>query len=95
MEPFVWNFVEAAVPGGSNALRTAHTTARVALRRFRPATPGSIKISTQARGPYLLSGNWWDEKSWACAEWDVQLETETICRSYQNDNGWQIEGIYD
>jgi len=83
----------------------------VALRRFRPSPSVSVlldqnkpvhlhspqingKVEDQ-RGPYLLSGNWWNEKSWACAEWDVQLETETICRSNQNDNGWQIEGIYD
>ena len=25
-------------------------------------------------GPFLLSGNWWDEKAWARAEWDMQLE---------------------
>jgi protein ImuB len=83
----------------------------VALRRFRPSLSASVlldenkpvhlhsaqingKVEDQ-RGPYLLSGNWWDEKSWACPEWDVQLEEGTICRSFHNDNGWQIEGIYD
>src|SRR6266478_8683916 len=61
----------------------------VALRRFRPAVSASVlqdedrpahvrsaetsgKIIAQ-RGPYFLSGNWWDEKSWVRAEWDLQL----------------------
>src|SRR4051812_14238770 len=68
----------------SYALRTAHVT--VALRRFRPAvsasvlqdedTPSHVRSAEMSgkiideRGPYFLSGNWWDEKSWARAEWD-------------------------
>lgn len=83
----------------------------VALRRFRPSLFASVlldenkpvhlhsaqingKVEDQ-RGPYLLSGKWWDEKWWAWAEWDVQLEEGMICRSSHNENGWQIEGIYD
>jgi protein ImuB len=92
IEPFSWNAVEAAVLGGSNAPRIAHPT--VALRRFRLPKSLPAKIAN-ARGPYLLSGNWWDEKSWARAEWDAQLEDSTLCRSYQDENGTQIEGIYD
>jgi hypothetical protein len=46
-------------------------------------------------GPYLLSGNWWDEKSWARAEWDLQLEDGVVCRSYQSEGGWKVDGIYD
>ncbi len=108
MEHFAWA-VESAVPSGKslNALRTAHTTP--ALRRFRPAAAASVfqsqdrhlqsenisgKVIDQS-GPYLLSGNWWDEKSWARAEWDAALEDGTLCRSYQNESGWHIEGIYD
>src|SRR5262249_31951044 len=61
----------------SAALRTTHATA--ALRRFRPAVAASVlqdedrpahvrsaEISgkiTEQRGTYLLSGNWWDEKT--------------------------------
>ncbi|PYL10128.1 MAG: hypothetical protein DME34_01135, partial [Verrucomicrobia bacterium] len=95
MEPFAWA-VESAVPSGeyrqsgsdSDALRTAHTTARIALRRFQPPAAATIftsqdrhlqsdKVAGQIvdqRGPYFLSGNWWDEKNWARAEWDLQLE---------------------
>lgn len=101
------------------ALRTAHPTA--ALRRFRPAVSASVlldedtlahvrsaeisgKISDQ-RGPYFLSGNWWDEKSWGRAEWDLQLENGELVRVNESDPPWQsygvagrtwnVDGIYD
>src|SRR5882757_7034458 len=90
MQPFRWDIVESAVPSEQSfdALSTAHATA--ALRRFRPVmsasllqdkdTPAHVRsaeISGKTiaqRGPYFLSGNWWDEKSWARAEWDLQLQ---------------------
>jgi protein ImuB len=93
----------------SNALRRAHVTA--ALRRFRPAVSASVsqdedtpahvrgaeisgKIIAQ-RGPYLLSGNWWDEKSWHRAEWDLQLENGELVRAHEGDGVWKIDGVYD
>jgi protein ImuB len=82
-----------------------------ALRRFRPAVSASVlqnenrpahlrsvelsgKIIAQ-RGPYLLSGNWWDEGSWRCAEWDLQLQNGEVLRAHQRDGIWKIDGIYD
>jgi len=93
----------------SYALRTAHVT--VALRRFRPAVSASVlqdedtpahvrsaetsgKIIAQ-RGPYFLSGNWWDEKSWARAEWDLQLQNGELVRAHERDGVWKIDGVYD
>jgi protein ImuB len=110
MEPFSWA-VESAVPSGESphALRTAHTTA--ALRRFRPPLSASVLLDNEKpahlgsaeicsnvieqRGPYLLSGNWWDEKSWARAEWDMQLENAELVRVHENDGTWNVDGIYD
>src|SRR6266581_1709220 len=111
MQPFRWDIVESAVPSGQsfNALRTAHATA--ALRRFRPIMSASVlqdedtpahvrsaemsgKIIAQ-RGPYFLSGNWWDEKSWARAEWDLQLQNGEVVRAHERDGGWKIDGVYD
>ena len=96
-------------------------TMRPALRRFRPALTASVlrdenkpahvcsseiqgKIVEQ-RGPYLLSGNWWNEKSWACAEWDLQLENGEVVRCHESDpptrsyavarGTWKLDGIYD
>ena len=91
----------------SDALRTAHATP--ALRRFRPAAPASIFSSQDRhlqsekfhekiideRGPYLLSGNWWDEKSWARAERDLQLQNGELVRADERDGVWKIDGVYD
>jgi len=92
-----------------DALRTVHTTA--ALRRFRPAISASVlqdedipahvrsaeisgKIIEQ-RGPYLISGNWWDEKSWRRAEWDLQLQNAELVRCHKSEGTWKLDGIYD
>jgi len=83
----------------------------VALRRFRPAISASVlqdedtpahvrsaaisgKIIAQ-RGPYFLSGNWWDEKSWGRAEWDVQLQNGQLVRCHESEGTWKIDGVYD
>jgi protein ImuB len=93
----------------SGALRTAHATA--ALRRFRPAVSASVlqdedkpahvrsaeisgKIIAQ-RGPFFLSGNWWDEKSWRHAEWDLQLQNGELVRAHERNGDWKIDGVYD
>jgi protein ImuB len=100
-----------AVPSGQSfhALRTAHTTA--ALRRFRPAVSASLLLDedkpahvrspqisekvVEQRGPYLLSGNWWDEKAWARAEWDLQLESGDLVRVHEAEGTWKVDGVYD
>jgi len=92
IEPFVWNLTNLA----NNTRDSRAGRKNPVLRRFRPARDleATHAVGPQC-GPYLLSGNWWDEKSWARAEWDVQLEDGTLCRSYRGENGTQIEGIYD
>jgi protein ImuB len=103
----------------SHALRTVHATP--ALRRFRPAVSASLLLDEdilahvrsaeisgkiiEHRGPYFLSGNWWDEKSWARAEWDVQLENGELVRVHEADpptqgygvarGTWKVDGVYD
>ena len=82
---------------------------RSVLRRFRPAISGSVFTSenwhlqserirgqvVDQRGPYLFSGNWWDEKSWVRAEWDLQLETGELVLAYENQGTWKLDGVYD
>ena len=110
MEPFAWQAVESAVPNGElpDTLRTARAT-KIALRRFRPAATASVFISENRhlqsktisgkvidhRGPFLISGNWWDGKSWARAEWDLRLENGELVRSHESEETWKIDGIYD
>src|SRR5205814_738352 len=103
MEPFAWQAVESAVPNGElpDTLRTARAT-KIAWRRFRPAATASVFISENRhlqsktisgkvidqRGPYLISGNWWDEKSWARAEWDLRLENGDLIRAHEAERTW-------
>ena len=109
MEPFSWKLTPAADPAvrRSSPLRIV----RPALRRFRPAHPASVLLEgnipahmqssgirgtiVDQRGPYFLSGNWWDEPSWARAEWDLQLENGAIVRAHKRDGSWKLDGIYD
>ena len=108
MEPFAWNLTFAADAAASTEEKNG-SPPFIALRRFRPPG-GALIFSSENRhlqsekihgkvveqdGPYLLSGNWWHEKSWGRAEWDLQLENGVVCRSYQSDDGWKIDGIYD
>jgi protein ImuB len=84
---------------------------RPALRRFRPASSASALLDENnpayvcsseiqgkgiaQRGPYFLSGNWWDEKSWARTEWDLQLEGGELIRCHESERTWKVDGIYD
>jgi protein ImuB len=81
------------------------------LRRFRSPLPASVllaknrpvhfradKISGPVRaekGPYLASGNWWDENGWSRAEWDVELENGALCQCHASGGQWALDGIYD
>src|SRR5256886_2343863 len=104
MEPFAWNFA-------ADTAASTEEKPRVALRRFRRAAPASVfstenspahirsakinsKIAEQ-RGPYLISGNWWDEAAWVRAEWDLQLDNGSLIRCHDSDGTWKIDGIYD
>jgi protein ImuB len=91
---------------GSSPLHTF----RPALRRFRPSVSASVLLDEDVpahirntdlrgkivgqRGPYLISGNWWDEKSWTRAEWDLQLENGELVRCHESEGTWEIDGIY-
>ncbi|HWY52104.1 MAG TPA: hypothetical protein VNW72_11535 [Chthoniobacterales bacterium] len=108
MEPFAWSPSRT----GTIAGETPATTARVALRRFRPPANTSVFVSDERylesdklrgkivdqSGPFLVSGNWWDEKAWARAEYDMQLENGDLIRAYEDASPartWKVDGIYD
>jgi protein ImuB len=101
----------ASVPSNyySDTTERVPPVSKPALRRFRPATTASIFTSKDRHlqsgnvagkvvgqsGPFLFSGNWWDEKSWARAEWDMQLEDNSLVRCHEAEGTWNIDGIYD
>ena len=73
-------------------------TVRVLLDQDEPRHLRSETISGKVvaqRGPYLTSGNWWDEKSWDRKEWDLELEDGVLVRCSQEKGGWQIDAVYD
>jgi len=86
-------------------------TLGAALRRFRPNPTASVLLENDKpvhirsgeisgkvvdeRGPYSLSGNWWHEKVWARAEWDLQLEDGILCRCHESEGTWEADGVYD
>jgi protein ImuB len=102
MEPFKWELpevVESAVPSGPalRRLRSANA-ATVLLDENKPAHLRSAELQGEVvaeDGPFRASGNWWDEKQWARAEWDLQLGDGAICRCHEEANAWQMDGIYD
>ncbi len=104
MQAFSW---ELPPPAGL----TNRSSGSTALRRFRQPTAATLffeeneprhfrsgaaqgKVQEHA-GPYLASGNWWDEKNWSRAEWDLQLEEDVLCRCHSEKGSWQVDGVYD
>jgi protein ImuB len=106
MESFSW---EVGAIDLNRPQRTAFL--KLVLRRFRPAVSASVLVDgdtpahlcsaeicgkvIEQQGPYLISGNWWGEKSWARAEWDLQLENRELVRAHEADGSWKIDGVYD
>jgi protein ImuB len=106
MESFSW---EVGAIDLNRPQRTAFL--KLVLRRFRPAVSASVLVDgdtpahlcsakiygkvIEQQGPYLISGNWWGEKSWARAEWDLQLEDRELVRAHEADGSWKIDGVYD
>lgn len=108
MEPFDWN-LEGHAPSCPTNWTRRSASLQIALRRFRPPARTSIFISEQRylesdkirgqlinqTGPFLLSGNWWDEKAWARAEYDMQLEEGELVRAHDSGGKWALDGLYD
>jgi len=104
IEPFLWHGLSPHRVGRIPSPRRA-------LRRFRPNVSASVLLDEEGpmhlrgadvrgkiikqRGPFLISGNWWDEKSWARAEWDLELEDGQLVLAHQSEGTWKLDGVYD
>ena len=103
IEPFAWQLKETG--GEIEPLPTC------ALRRFRAPLPVSMLLIKnkpaylrsseihgevlRQKGPYAASGNWWDEKAWERAEWDLELENGALCQCHSQAGRWELDGVYD
>ena len=103
MEPFAWQLKETV--GEIEPLPSC------ALRRFRSPAPASMLLVKnrpshlrsaeihgdvlRQKGPYMASGNWWDEKAWERAEWDLELENGALCQCHSREGRWELDGVYD
>jgi protein ImuB len=77
-------------------------TARVELNDGKPVLMHSSVISgriLEVRGPWKLSGNWWDRTRWETNEWDIALDNGGIYRIAQRgttlQDQWEVVGVYD
>jgi protein ImuB len=111
MEPFSWRASVLPNGKDSFRPRTADATVTCALRRFRASVPASISLRRnrpahfrsakvqgevrKAKGPFMASGNWWDEKGWDRAEWDLELANGALCQCHSSGGKWELDGIYD
>jgi protein ImuB len=107
IEPFAWQPGTIDL----NRPKTVERIFRAALRRFRPNVSASVLLAEEGpshvrspdvrgsvldqRGPFLFSGNWWDENSWGRTEWDLQLEKGEMVLAHQSQASWKLDGIYD
>jgi len=80
------------------------------LRRFRPPIAAQVVVARQSpvqlrsplvageirdvRGPFQLSGDWWDQQPWAVQEWDVELVGGGLYRLSEEKGNWKLEGIF-
>jgi protein ImuB len=52
-------------------------------------------VIADSRGPWAISGDWWDQQCWTRLEWDVRQEqTNTLYRVCRDRTGWFLEGVY-
>jgi len=83
----------------------------LALRRFRPPLPATVETREEqptilrsaiftgpiaaVRGPWRLSGHWWDREAWGRDEWDVQTHRGELLRLARQEEQWVVDGIFD
>ncbi len=87
-----------------------HPPRGLTLRRFRPPCPvlvvwgegrplalaepfrGEVRA---ARGPWRLSGEWWQPGGWEVEVWQVELAAGGIYQLAHDGTGWRVEGMLD
>lgn len=60
--------------------------------RAGPFGGGHIRAS---RGPWTMSGGWWDRGAWEREEWDVEIDGAGLWRIFRERGAWFVDGVYD
>jgi protein ImuB len=47
------------------------------------------------RGPWRISGQWWDRQAWSRDEWDIQTGDGGLFRLARQEEQWFVDGIFD
>jgi protein ImuB len=87
-----------------NRSKSRHPQIGPGLRRYRPGMAVRVELNDgkpvllqsnliagrilEARGPWKLSGNWWDRTRWETKEWDVALDNGGLYRIAQKITNW-------
>jgi protein ImuB len=80
------------------------------LRCFRPALPiavmmeegkpgqmeafGKCHAISEVRGPWRMSGDWWDRFAWAREIWEVATRDGALYQVAREKQGWVLDGIF-
>lgn len=80
------------------------------LRCFRPALPVSVTMEegkpgmmeafgkchtiAEVRGPWRMSGDWWDRFVWAREIWEVATRDGALYQMAREKQGWVLDGIF-
>jgi protein ImuB len=83
----------------NNVKKCGHPKTGPGLRRYRPGIAARVELNDakpvllqsslisgrilEARGPWKLSGNWWDRTRWETKEWDIALDNGGLYRIAQ------------
>lgn len=70
---------------------------RVNLDQERPAviqTAQATLTVTQASGPWLLSGEWWNEDAWQREIWEVAADDGSLYQLACESGRWVLDGVY-
>jgi protein ImuB len=90
---------------------SSQNSSGMALRRYRPALSARVEFCQQqparlecpvfkgsiakACGPFVCSGDWWDDHRWSRQEWDIETGEGALFRIFRSEAGFFVEGVYD
>jgi protein ImuB len=56
--------------------------------------PAGSQVILEAKGPWLMSGDWWDRHGWAREVWEVSTTNGSLYQLTWEKSGWVLDGIF-